>query len=128
VIVIDGSALVVAVADTSERGWAIQERLAEGAAAPHLIDAEVGQALRNLVLRGALDPHAAYESLIAADALVTERHPIPELWPRAWQVRHNVSFYDALYVALAEATGLPLVTADARIARADGPRCRVEVV
>jgi predicted nucleic acid-binding protein len=49
-------------------------------------------------------------------------------WPRAWQVRHDVSFYDALYVALAEATGLALVTADARIARAEGPRCRVEVV
>lgn len=127
-IVADGSALVVAVADTTERGQRVRSQLAEGAIAPHLVDAEVGQAIRGLVRRGLLDTEAALRSLQAAEHLVLERFPHPPLRPRAWELRDNVSFYDGLYVALAERTGLVLLSADARLRAAPGPRCVVELV
>jgi predicted nucleic acid-binding protein len=128
VIVIDGSALAIAVADTTERGRAVRARLGDGAIAPHLVDAELGQALRGLVLRGLLSATRAQRSLRLGEALVLERFPHPPLRPRAWDLRDNVSFYDALYVALAEARSLPLLTADAKLSRARGLRCRAEVV
>lgn len=127
-IVIDGSALVVGVADTTERGSRVRSRLEDGAVAPHLVDAEVGQAVRGLVLRGLLDEAAATRSLVAAENLVVDRFRHPPLRPRAWQLRDNVSFYDGLYVALAEAADLPLITADAKLAKARGPRCPIELV
>ncbi|HKE76892.1 MAG TPA: type II toxin-antitoxin system VapC family toxin [Acidimicrobiales bacterium] len=123
-LVIDASALVVAVTDTTKRGFGIQDLLLDGGAAPHLIDAEVGQALRRLVLRNILPADAAARSLRAAHDYVTHRHDHRDYMPRAWELRHNVSFYDGLYVALAEATGWPLVTADIRLAGA-GLRCDV---
>lgn len=127
-IVIDGSALVVAVADTTERGAGVRHRLGDGAIAPHLVDAELGQAIRGLVLRGLLPADRAERSIRLGEALVTERFPHPPLRPRAWELRSNVSFYDGLYVALAEARSVPLVTADAKLARAIGVRCATEVV
>ena len=127
-IVIDGSALVVAVVDTTERGDRVRVRLADGAVAPHLVDAETGQAVRGLVLRGLLDADAGERSVAAAEALVLERYPHPPLRRRAWELRANVSFYDGLYVALAEATDQPLVTADAKLAAAYGPRCPIEMI
>lgn len=124
-VVIDGSALVVGVTDTTERGRQVRAHLADGAIAPHLVDAEVGQGVRGLVIRGLLDPSAATRSLYAAERLVVERFPHPPLRARAWQLRDNVSFYDGLYVAVAEIVGLSLVTADAKLAVAPGPRCRM---
>jgi predicted nucleic acid-binding protein len=128
VIVIDGSALVIGVTDTTERGDGVRSRLRDGAVAPHVVDAEAGQAIRGLVLRGLLDDDAAARSLAAAERLVVERYPHPPLGSRAWQLKDNVSYYDGLYVALAEEAGLPLVTADARLAKARGPRCSIELV
>lgn len=127
-IVIDGSALAIAVADTTARGEQIRMRLNGGAVAPHLVDAEVGQAIRGLVLRGLLDPSDAERSLYAAEQLVGDRYPHPPLRPRVWQLRDNVSFYDGLYVALAEAVGLPLLTADAKLRSAHGPQCLIDLV
>jgi predicted nucleic acid-binding protein len=128
VIVVDGSALAVAVADTTERGAAVRARLTDGAIGPHLVDAELGQVLRGLVLRGVLASTEAERSLRLGEALVVERYAHPPLRPRAWELRANVSFYDGLYVALAETASLPLVTADRKLARARGPRCETEVV
>jgi len=116
------------VVDTTERGGAVRARLAAGAVAPHLVDAEAGQAVRGLVLRGLLDDEAGERSLIAAEALVLERYPHRPLRARAWDLRANVSFYDGLYVALAEVTGYPLVTADAKLGGAHGPTCVIEVI
>ena len=127
-IVIDASALVIAVADTTDRGARARGLLAEGSAAPHLIDAEVGQGVRGLVLRGKLDSQLAERSLDAAQHLVVDRYPHPPLRPRAWLLRHQVSFYDGLYVALAEVLQLALVTADAKLASAIGPRSAFELV
>jgi predicted nucleic acid-binding protein len=127
-VVIDGSALAVAVADTTDRGAAALSHLGNGAAAPHLVDAELGQALRGMVLRGLLAADSAERSLLAGGLIVVDRHPHSPLQPRAWALRDNVSFYDGLYVALAEALGVPLITADAKLAKARGPRCEVVLV
>jgi len=62
-----------------------------------------------------------------ANRLGLRRHPIRSLWPRAWELRTNLSAYDALTVALAEQLDAPLLTADARLARAPGLRCVVEL-
>lgn len=80
------------------------------------------------MLRGFLSAHDAEESLQAAEHLVVERFPHPALRRRAWELRDNVSFYDGLYVALAESVGLPLVTTDAKLAKARGPLCSIELV
>ncbi|CAN5845240.1 type II toxin-antitoxin system ribonuclease VapC1 [soil metagenome] len=127
-IVIDGSALVIGVADTTSRGRHVRSMLGDDAVAPHLVDAEVGQAVRGLVIRGALDAEEAARSMLAAQALVTERFPHVPLVGRAWSLRDNLSFYDALYVALAELLRVPLVTADARLAGAHGPNCDIELI
>lgn len=127
-VVIDASALTVAVTDNTDRGAAVLSYLHNGSAAPHLVDAEVGQSLRGMLLRKLLTPKAAERSLRAATALVTVRFPHPPLFARAWTLLNNVSFYDGLYVALAEAQGLPLLTSDAKLAKARGPRCRIELV
>lgn len=127
-VVIDGSALAIAVVDTSDRGAAALSQLHNGGVAPHLVDAEVGQVLRGMVLRGVLDAESAERSLRAAEMLIVDRYPHPPLRPRAWALRDNVSFYDGLYVALAEAMNVPLLTADARLAKARGPRCAITLV
>jgi predicted nucleic acid-binding protein len=95
--------------------------------APHLLDAEVGHALRRVVRLGELDADAAGEALWQLDELPLRRVSHELLIRYAWTLRENVSFYDALYVALAEMLGEPLVTFDARLARA-GLGAKVEVL
>lgn len=127
-IVADASALVVAVVDTGHRGAHVRKGLADGAITPHLADAEVGQAIRGLVLRQHLDAEAGRRSIVAAHRLVTDRVTHGPLLSRAWELRDNVSFYDGLYVALAELMEVTLHTADQRLAVAHGPRCEIELV
>ena len=119
-VVVDASALVAAVADAGSPGRQARERLRDcRRVAPFLIDAEVGSALRSLVLRGEFDEGNAESARLLAERMIHRRHPHHGvLAARAWQLRQNVSFYDALYVALAERLDCPLVTADQRIARA----------
>jgi predicted nucleic acid-binding protein len=69
----------------------------------------------------------ALQALATANRLGLRRHPSRSLWPRAWELRTNLSAYDALTVALAEQLDVPLLTADARLARAPGLRCVVEL-
>jgi predicted nucleic acid-binding protein len=96
--------------------------------APALIDAEVGNALRRLVRSKELGPRKATAALDDFLDMRIQRVPHRSLVDRAWQLRDNVTFYDALYVALAEALGAPLLTRDARLARAPGIRTEVELV
>ena len=119
-VVVDASALVAAVVGASEAGSEARQHLrGRRRVAPFLIDAETGQALRGLVLRGELDAGAAAAARRRAEAMIARRHPHHGgLAERAWQLRHRLSFYDALYVGLAESLECPLVTADARIGRA----------
>ena len=119
-VVVDASTLVAAVASTDSLGDQARATLrGHRRAAPHLIDAEVGNALRSMVLRGDLTNGVGASARLMAERLVHRRHPIHgAIAARAWQLRHNLSFYDALYVALAESLHCQLITADNRIARA----------
>jgi predicted nucleic acid-binding protein len=96
--------------------------------APQLIDAEVGHALRRHVRRGRLQTHDAELALDELIELDLERVDHAPLLPRAWELRDNLSFYDALYVSLAEAIGQPLITFDGRIANAPGLEVEIEVL
>lgn len=127
-IVVDASALAVAVLDRSGDGDALRRRLVtEVCHAPHLIDAELGNLLRRRVLRGELDARMAAILLAASPALIDHRHDMTgALACAAWALRDNVSFYDALYAALAQALGASLVTGDERLRHAPGLPCATE--
>ncbi len=97
--------------------------------APHLIDSEVTHVLRSLVRRGDLSDQQGTEALAGFIGLRLTRFPAGRLRPRMWALRHNLSAYDATYVALAEMTGATsLLTTDARLARASGIRCAVQLL
>ncbi|GAA1225401.1 type II toxin-antitoxin system ribonuclease VapC1 [Prauserella halophila] len=129
-VVADASTLVVMLTELTPRAEELGRRLAAGAVhAPHLVDAEVGDVLRKHVLRGGLSPDGAAAALAAVDLVVDERYPHAGPLSRgAWELRDRVRFYDGLYVSLAVRLKLPLVTADARLGRAHGVPCDVEVV
>jgi predicted nucleic acid-binding protein len=130
VIVLDASAIFELVTRTA-RGSIVARRIAdpdEGLHVPHLADLEVAQTLRRYERAADLDEDQAAEAFRAFLMLDLERHDHEPLLPRAWQLRANLTAYDAVYVALAEALEVPLVTCDARIARAPGLGRRVELV
>jgi predicted nucleic acid-binding protein len=95
--------------------------------APHLTDVEVLQALRRLHRAGTIEHAVAVGARAALLDVVTHRYPHDVLLDRVWELRANLTAYDATYVALAEALGLPLLTCDRRIASAPGLRCAVEL-
>lgn len=118
-IVLDASAAICIVLNSPpERAAALRRRLnGEHARAPHLIDLEVAQTLRRLVLAGTLPVDRGGDALneLALSPLV--RHPHYPFLERVWQLRSNLTAYDAAYVALAEFLDAPLLTLDARMAR-----------
>jgi predicted nucleic acid-binding protein len=125
VIIIDASALLDALLWDS----VARERLAgELLGAPHLIDAEFMSAVRWHVMRGRLGMAEAREVLDDFADLDLLRYEHLGLMDRVWALRDNLTPYDALYVALAEWHDEPLVTTDARLAKAPGIRARVEVL
>lgn len=128
-MVIDASAAVRALGPDAE-AMALRGRIQDAAChAPYLFDAEVGQALRGRERAGQIDGASASAALVVLFALIDHRYPhVGPLADRAWSLRHNLSFYDALYVALAAELDLPLVTADARLGRAPDLPCTVELV
>lgn len=117
--VVDASVLVELLGQ-GEHADVVNERLdAEEHVlwAPHLIDAEIGHALRRWVRLGKLDPETAGQALWEVGDLPLERVEHELLVHVAWQLRDNFSFYDALYLALALMLDEPLLTFDARLAR-----------
>jgi len=127
--VVDAS-VVVELLVHGERTKLVEERLAAEEFtlwAPQLLDAEVGQALRRYVRSGGLDPDVAGNRLWRLDKLPVERIEHELLIHVAWALRDCVSFYDALYVALAQMLDEPLLTLDARLARA-GIDAKIEVL
>ena len=101
----------------------------EDLAAPHLIDSEVTHALRGIALRGAITDAQAARAMQGFLALTIERFAAEQLRPRMWELRHNLTGYDATYVALAEAlSATALLTTDARLAVAPGPHCPIDVL
>ena len=96
--------------------------------APHLIDPEVASGLRRGVAAGRLPAHAGWTALDTWRRLGMTRHPMVSLLDRVWQLRDNLSAYDASYIALAELLDCSLLTADARLGRAPGIRCALMLV
>ena len=128
-MVLDASAAVELLLNTPA-GRRVSSRLdgeTEVIHAPHLIDIEVAQVLRRHVLHGLVTDARALRALDRWRDLDIERYRHTPLLDRVWQLRHNVSAYDAVYVALAEALSSPLVTGDARLARAPGLNVRIEL-
>lgn len=101
---------------------------AEGAAAPDLLNAEILQVLRRYERLGYIDQTRSREALGTLLDLPIARYPTTALLERAWTLRLNLSAYDAIYAALADALGAALVTADARLAAAARRYARVSVV
>jgi predicted nucleic acid-binding protein len=129
-IVLDASALVELLLGTSP-GRSIAARIADPATslhAPHLADVEVAQTLRRYVREGEIDPASGTRALDDLRALDLQRHSHEPLLERVWALRDNLTAYDAVYVALAEALETRLLTCDGRLARAPGMARRVELV
>ncbi len=128
-IVVDASVLIPAVADDGPDGARCRQRLAtEPLHAPDLARIEVLSALRRHVIGGQMDAAGADQAVLDLLALPLEAHPTAALAGRAWELRDTITPYDACYVALAEALDTTLVTADRRLARAQGPECPIEVI
>jgi len=128
--VVDASAVVELLLRTPV-GETCRERLlgaGEDLCAPHLLDVEVTQVLRRYSLQGQITPERGSESLADLADLPLTRYPHGPLLERAWEMRESFSMYDAVYLVLAEALEAPLVTCDARIARAHGHRAQVQVL
>lgn len=96
--------------------------------APHLVDAEVGHVLRRAVRSGELSAGTARAALGDLADMPITRASHGGLLERAWTLRANLTFYDALYVALAERLGMAVLTLDARLSRAPGLRAAVDVL
>jgi predicted nucleic acid-binding protein len=130
VLVLDASVLVEHLTE-SDVGREVSRRLDLEAGwlwAPAVVDAEVGHALRASVRRRKIEPLLAEEAIADLMEMRLERVSHRFLAERSWQLRDNLSFYDGLYVALAEALDAPLLTFDARLARAPGVLAEVEVI
>ena len=128
-LVIDASVLAVALLDDGRDGDAVRDRLrGEQLAAPALIDLEVASVWRGLARGGHLDPRRVGLALDDLQELPLQRVEHTSLLVRCWELRDNLTIYDAAYVALAEALQTPLLTGERRLSRSTGPRCTIEVM
>ncbi len=128
-LVVDASVLAVALLDDATDGDLARARLhSEHLVAPALIDLEVVSVWRGLARGGHLDAKRARLALEDLRDLPLQRIDHTRLVTRCWELRDNLTVYDAAYVALAEALGATLLTGDARLSKAPGPRCEIEVL
>lgn len=128
-IVVDASVVADALVDRGLRGRQARDRLAgEDLAAPAMVDAEVLAVLRKLVVHGSLTRREGGAAVERLTRVRMRRVALDLLARRMWELRQNLTPYDAAYVTLAEELGVPLVTADKRIATARGLRCSVVVL
>ena len=129
-IVVDASALIEVLLGTSVASRLTERFFADGETlhAPHLLDVEVAQVLRRYALGGLFGAERGVEALDDLADFPLVRYPHQPLLPRIWELRHNVTAYDAAYLALAEALGAPLVTRDAKLASAAGHEARIELM
>lgn len=128
-IVSDASVVVTALLVSGAAGDDARDvLLADEAHAPHLLDVEVASAVRRGVLGGRISVQDGRAHLADLRDLAIARHAHEPLLERMLELRDAVSAYDASYVALAELMGATLVTADTRLARAPGVRCRTRLL
>jgi predicted nucleic acid-binding protein len=129
VLVVDASVLAPALADDGPDGDRARARLrGESHAAPELIDLETTSVIRRQLRSGRMEPRRAGLALDDLVALPLGRAPHRPLLERCWELRDDLSVYDAAYVALAELLDAVLVTADTRLAHAAGLRCRLDLL
>ena len=128
VVVCDASAVVAMLLDSGPDGqWATEALTGADLAAPSLLPFETADIIRRHELAGAISPDQAAQAHTDLTDLAVEHWPYELLASRAWELRRNLTTYDAGHVALAELLGATLVTLDRRIARAPGLRCSVAV-
>jgi predicted nucleic acid-binding protein len=130
VIVVDAS-VVVEVLLRRAAAAAVEHRIhdmRESLHAPYLIDVEVANVIRRYAARGEIGGERGPEALDDLVDFPMHRYPHVALLPRIWELRHNLTAYDATYVALAEMLDAPLVTRDRRLAASSGHRARIELV
>ena len=127
-IVIDASATINLLAVGGDRGAWVENRILDNGLVqvPELFDLEVLNALRGLEASGARED-VIETALVGLASLRAKRHAHAPFRGRIWALRHNLTAYDAAYVALAEALDAPLITTDARLARSSGHRARIEL-
>jgi predicted nucleic acid-binding protein len=129
-IVVDASVLANVVGDDGADGRKARGeiRSAGDVAAPDLVDVETVAVLRKRWLAGTISDRRFATAVADLEAIDLDRYPTLPLTRRAYELRANVTAYDAMYVALAETLGCELLTADQRLASAPGPRCAVRVL
>jgi predicted nucleic acid-binding protein len=128
-IAVDASAILEVLLRT-DRGSRIEDRLlsrGDSLHAPHLLDVEVAQVLRRYAAAGNVSSERGLQALADLVDFPIHRYSHDLLLPRIWELRHNVTAYDAAYLVLAETLAAPLVTCDGRLASAPGHAARVEV-
>ncbi len=129
-IVLDASAVLELLLRTKAAA-AVESRLFdhdESLHAPHLMDIEVTQVLRRYAATGVATPERCREALADLADLPLTRYPHDFLLDRVWTLRANLTAYDAVYVALAEALDAPLLTRDRQLSNAPGNRARINLV
>ncbi|MCC7267377.1 MAG: type II toxin-antitoxin system VapC family toxin [Caulobacteraceae bacterium] len=129
-MVVDASAIIEALLQ-SPRGKTVERFLLDPELtfhAPHLLDMEVAHALRRHAVTGLIDPVRGRQAIDDLGALPIVRYPHDMLISRVWELRNNLTAYDAVYVALAEVLNVPLLTGDRRLASSPGHSVVVEVI
>lgn len=129
-IVVDASAVIEVLLGTPAARRVAERLFDEGETlhAPHLLDVEIAQVLRQYTLAGAFRAERGAEALEDLADFPIARYPHQPFLPRIWELRNNVTAYDAAYLSLAEALAAPLVTRDAKLATAAGHEARIELV
>ncbi len=129
-IVVDASVVANAIADDSPDGAAARSALRQDTdiASPDLVDVETVSVLRKRWLVGDLTARRFRAAITDLGDLAISRHPTLPFMQRAYELRANVTPYDTAYIGLAELLGCALLTADARLASAPGPRCEIRVI
>src|SRR5580692_12463589 len=129
-IVVDASALIEVLLRTpaaiAVERWLFDPR--QTLHAPHLLDVEVAQVVRRYAAKGEIDGERGRAALADLADFPLRRYPHEFLLSRVWDLRNNLTAYDAVYIALAEAIDAPLLTRDQQLAAAAGHHARVELV
>ncbi|MFD3705910.1 type II toxin-antitoxin system VapC family toxin [Nocardia sp. NPDC058658] len=128
--VIDASAASISLVRKDAVGKAVAKLIENSTChAPHLIDAEVGNVLRRHERKGLIDTTTAAIGVRMMATMVDQRYALHGwLSEEAWKLRHTITFYDGLYAALAARLDIVLLTSDAKLSRAPGLPCRIELI